>query len=261
MFWLNKIVWMLVNPLGTALVSLLLAVVLLARGKSKAVVRGLVSFALVWIWGWCTPALTLLTGRTLEVDYPFVPMEQMPAADAIVCLGGGVGSSTNFCPYPLLNAGADRDYYAALLWKAGKAPIIIPSAVDCEFSQKRFMMDLGVPASAICVEGKARNTEENAKLVQRLLNERSREKAKVEDGGKAKVLLVTSAWHMKRSLLMFEKYAPELDVIPAAADHECLRGSGILYWGHFIPDYTCLELNCRYAHEWAGYFWYRFFRR
>jgi len=50
--------------------------------------------------------------------------------------------------------------------------------------------------------------QENAKFVETVLATKNTKNAKI--------LLVTSAWHMRRSLLMFKKYVPKLDVIPAA---------------------------------------------
>lgn len=210
-----------------------------------------------------TPALTLLTGRTLEYGYPYVPLNNVETADAIVCLGGGVSESLCFCPEPLLNAAADRPYYSAVLWKAGKAPVIIPSGVGIKNSDAKFLLSLGVPENVIVVENSARNTEENARLVEQLIKavQENQIDTKMTGNRKPKILLVTSAWHMKRSLLIFSKYASGLKVVPAPTDHECLRGDGAMRWEYLRPDAACIELNVRYIHEWMGWIYYKYFKR
>lgn len=255
MFLVNKLFWVIGNPLTIGLLCGLAAIVFGCLGRRRcALAFG--AMPLLLVYALSTPALTLLTGRILEEDYPYVPMDEVPSADAILCLSGGTGSSTNFCPYAILYSAADRPYYAASLWKAGKAPVVIVSGIGAENADGKFLMDLGVPKEAIALENKAKNTEENAKFVKDVFN-----RVEHVGGWKPKVLLVTSAWHMRRSMLMFKKYAPEVEVIPAATDHECLRGSGVMRWCYLVPNAACIESNLRYLHEWAGWFFYKLFRK
>lgn len=257
MYLLNKIVWGLVNPFLVGFVVLAFAAMLLLLKKWLRLCTCLVALVLVLFWILSMPALTLLTGYRLEAAFPPIPLDRLPNADAIICLGGGVGCATKFGPQVLLNSAADRAYYSAALWKSGKAPIVIPTGAYGEGADAKFMMELGVPRDAIRVEGKARNTEQNAKFIRQLLNEQVNAKGQ---GHKPRILLVTSAWHMKRSMLMFEKYAPGLEVIAAPTDHECLYGDGRLHWGYLIPEAGYIEPNIRYLHEWAGYWWYKWIR-
>ena len=69
--------------------------------------------------------------------------------------------------YAELYQSADRAYFAAALWKTGKAPIIIPSSGNAINCDAKFLKDLGVPESAVVVENGAKNTEENAKRIVR----------------------------------------------------------------------------------------------
>ena len=261
MYDINKIIWALVNPLSLILVGFVISLIFFGlRRKRFALFFCATSLLTLYILS--TPALTLLTGRTLECMYPYVASADFDAVDAIICLGGGLGESPKFCPEPLLNGAADRPYYSSKLWMAGKAPIIILSGVGVENTDARFLLDLGVPETAIVVENRARNTEENARYVECLIKERQNPRldGAIPDKGKTKALLVTSAWHMKRSLLMFNKYAQSLDVVPAATDHECLRGDGVMKWGYLLPSATCIEQNTRYIHEWLGWACYKYMR-
>jgi uncharacterized SAM-binding protein YcdF (DUF218 family) len=67
---------------------------------------------------------------------------------------------------------------------------------------------LGVPAEAISVETKSRNTYEHARNVGPLLKEREFRQ----------VLLVTSALHMPRALGVFRRQCPGTEFIPAPTD-------------------------------------------
>ncbi len=259
MYSLNKIAWMVLNPVAVGLLILVIALLVLNLKRCSRLGGALIFGGGLWLWIFSSPALTLLTGYTLEEDYPPIPAENLAAADAIVCLGGGVGRSTKFGPQTLLYAGADRAYYSAARWKAGRAPIVIPTGASGELSDAKFMIDLGVPREVIHVEDKAKNTEQNAKNVSEMLSGLNH-RLPPTNHQPLRILLVTSAWHMKRSLLMFEKYAPELDVIPAPTDHECLYGDGCFKWEYLRPDAACIELNLRYFHEWVGYWWYKLVR-
>ena len=116
-----------------------------------------------------------------------------------------------------------------------------------------------MPAEAIAVDDVSRNTEENAKYTETLL----RDRLNLKDGdAKPKILLVTSAWHMRRSLLMFSRYAPNLDVIPAPTDYEMVAylRPGISIW-NFLPGAEPLFRNSYLWKEIVGYWGYRWFRR
>ena len=198
-------------------------------------------------------------GGALEREWPIVRAEDVPTADAIVVLGGGMGANTNVYPYAEMWGGADRVWHAARLYKAGKAPLVIPTGSGERESTLPLLIDLGVPESAIRIEGKARNTEENAKFVEEILS-RVEHVERVEK--RKRILLVTSAWHMRRSVLMYKKYAPMLEVIPAAADYEatiltmhpfCLKD--------ILPDVNFLCASSFAFKEYIAYWGYRLFRR
>lgn len=290
-FVLNKLIGAVLSPLGIALVLLELGLLLaLLRRHRTALVFGLGAF--VWLLVWSLPGLTQLMGLSLENAYPPRRAEEMPVADAIVLLGGGMSANTNRSPYAEMHLAADRVWHAARLYKAGKAPIVIPTGSGDRESTEPLLRDLGVPQTAIVGEYAARNTEENAKFVERLLRERVESgKLKVEgcklnvESGKLnvenqsnnstnqqtnkltnqqtrpKVLLVTSAWHMRRAVLMYQKYAPGLEIIPAATDHEEIAADyPWQFWQH-LPSGQALGRNSELAKELVGYWGYRLLRR
>ena len=85
------------------------------------------------------------------------------------------------------------------------------------------------------------------------------EKVKSE---KPKVLLVTSAWHMRRAKLMFDRYAEGVEVIPAATDYEAtVHYSRPIEFTEFVPSADSLAFNSYMFKEWIGYFGYKWLRR
>ena len=254
---INKFVGFFANPLfvGMALVAVGLVLVLRKKVKSASWLLGM---ALAWFWFWSMPIVGRWLCLPLEEDYPVQLAENMPEADAIVLMGGGVWGD-EYYPYACLNEAADRAWHAARLWKARKAPIVIPSNVGAELGDAKLLIDLGVPNDAIVLENKAVNTEENAKFVREILNRVGH--VERVNGWKPKVLLVTSACHMKRSLYMFEKYAPEIECIPAATDYQVLPWKDLPFRSRsLLPSVDAFARNNSFIHEYIGYYGYKWFR-
>ncbi len=286
MYIANKIVGGCVNPLVIGMMLIAVGGVLLWRGWRKTGFWFLgVSFA--WFWLWSTPMMYRWIGGSLEREWPVVLAEDAPKADAIVLLGGGMGANTNAYPYSEMWNAADRVWHAARLYKAGKAPLVIPTGVGERESTVPLLRDLGVPESAIVVEDEARNTEENARFVEKLINSRvehvergtgngergtgngesasakaTADKRGTGDVRRPRVLLVTSAWHMRRSVLMYRRYAPSLEITPAAADYEAtVNTSHPFCFKDIWPDTNALFANSYIFKEYLGYWGYRLFRR
>ena len=278
MYILNKIVGGCLNPLVVGMALMLIACICLWL-KRRRIGVGFALAAIGWLWLWSTPMMYRWIGVALEREWSAVKAEDAPKADAIVLLGGGMGANTNVYPnaemYSEMWNGADRVWHAARLWKAGKAPIVIPTGCGERESSVPLLRDFGVPESAIVVEDEARNTEENAKFVERiLLGSGGVEELRVEEfnspthplihspTSKPKVLLVTSAWHMRRSVLMYRRYAPSLEIIPAAADYEAMVITGHPFaFKDIWPDANMLFANSYIFKEYLGYWGYRLFRR
>lgn len=252
MYLLNKIGWAIFNPAAVGVILLAIAVVLaFLRIGSRRIVGWTCAAALFWIWLWSSSLPMLFLIGDMAEDYPEMRVEDVPQGDAIVDMGGGIAKGRF---YPELHESADRALHSSRLWKAGKAPVIIPSGKGIKNTDVVFLKELGVPDDAIIVENEARNTEENAKFVSKILAERHKERSR-----KCKVLIVTSMWHMRRSMLMFKQYAPELEVIPVSTDGSGISDRGLMF-ADFLPDPSCLLNNSVLWHEVVGYYWYKFFR-
>ena len=242
----DKLIIALISPLGTALVlgalALLLAVVS-RRARGRRWATGLGVFALLWLYLWALPMPSFWLRGLVERDFPPVPVAEVPTAEAIVVLGGAIGASKAPRRYPNLLDAGDRMWHAARLYHAGKAPVMVLSGgvSDTDWlpeaeAMQIFLKDLGVPAGATLLEGRSLNTRQNAQFTADLLKAR----------GTRKVLLVTSALHMRRAKGLFEGVG--LQVIPAATDHEV---DGEPHW-HWLPDAEHLYGSGRAMKELLG---------
>ena len=256
MYYLNKLVGFIVSPIGIAIFGGLVAL-LCAKREHRRTAKWLGWFTFAWLWLWMTPIMTWVVGVPLEHEFLVdarVPMvESFPEADAIVLLGGGMGVETNLSSYAEMWSGADRVWQAARLYKAGKAKLVIATGDGARDSTLPLLNDFGVPSECVLFHD-ARNTEEEAKFVETVLATKNTKDAKI--------LLVTSAWHMRRSVLMFKRYAPNLEIIPAATDYEALvrTGNGFSF-KDLIPSPDYLAANTYCFKEYVGYWGYRLLRK
>jgi len=255
MYYLNKTVGFIISPIGLAILGGLLDL-LCARFKRQRLAKWLGWLTVAWLWLWMTPIMTWVVGVPLEREFLAdgrVPtVETFPEADAIVLLGGSMGIDTNHNSYAEMSAGADRVWQAARLLKAGKAPKVIATGNYAIDTTLPLLKDLGVAEESVSFLD-AKNTEEEAKGIKELIGRAS--------VAKSKILLVTSAWHMKRARMMFEKYAPEIEVVCAPADFEQTMMAENLFSSKVVlPDVNALYLNSVALHEWVGLIGYKLLR-
>lgn len=254
MFIVNKIVFLFLNPLMIGLIGLLVGWLFGRRGLRKCATAAKVT-ACLWLWFWSTTLPSRWIGRPWEAQYPPCEIAALPTADAIVELGGGMGGHDQPGYGAEMAVSADRVWCAARLWKAGKAPVVVPSGEGAMEGDVVFLTDYGLPRAALWVENLSRNTEENAKFSAKLLRQRLPKTAR------PRILLVTSAWHMRRSLLMFEKYAPGVEVIPVATDYEhTLASQRTLTGKDLFPNADAIARNAALFKEFLGYWGYRLLR-
>ncbi len=209
--FLSKLLPLFLYPLGLASLLLLVGLILAWKRPYFALFPMGISLFILLIASNAWVSSLLMQ----SLEWQQISEEELPQAEAILLLGG----STRIPAPPRktieITEAGDRVLYAAHLYKAGKAPLIIatggriawlknaPPEAD---SMKILLIEIGVPASAIIEETQAVNTYENALYTKEILEQR----------GIQTSLLVTSASHMPRSLRVFQKQG--IDVIPAPTD-------------------------------------------
>ena len=282
MYYINKIVGFLVSPIGGAIAGGVIAAVCARLGR-KRMAKWIGGFTVAWLWLWMMPIMTWVVGVPLErvflVDGKVPLVESFPEADAIVLLGGSMGIETNMSSYAEMATSADRVWQTARLFKAGKASKIIATGDYAKDTTLPLLKEFGVGEDAVSFLD-ARTTEEEAKGLWEMLGrsvgveELGVKELRVGSGGveesdpikhsstaRPKVLLVTSAWHMRRARLMFEKYAKGIEVVCAPADFEnTIMAEKTPLFKMLLPDPNVFMLNSVAFHEWVGIVGYRVMR-
>ncbi len=265
MFYINKIVGWMLSPLGILFLGLGIAWwlrVLSRRSKNNAILLRRISntisvFILVFTWIMGCGITTRFIGASLEKQWevegrPHGDISGLPNADAIVVLGGGMGAHPK-CGVAEMFGSADRVWQGAKLFKAGKAKVVTLSGSNVELSTVPLLEDLGIPRTAMQYFPAARNTEEESKLIYEKLS-------LAANGNKPKILLVTSAWHMSRAKLLFERAG--FDVVPAPTDFEMSYSlERSIEISDFLPSSDALARNSYAVKEWVGNLGYRLLRK
>jgi uncharacterized SAM-binding protein YcdF (DUF218 family) len=133
--------------------------------------------------------------------------------DAIIVLGGLTDEDVSKeNGQPAYNENVERVLMAHRLLRDGKARFVVPSGGMGEAGLMADQLrDWGVEPDRIVLEDKARNTRENAVYSAAIVKER----------GWSKILVVTSAFHMKRSIGCFSAVGLEFDTL--AVDYRATR--------------------------------------
>ena len=203
--------------------------------------------------GWVVGAMSR------QLEWRYLAPEPMPAADAIVVLSGGVLTKTPPRATVEVNDSGDRVLYAAALYRQGKAPLIVctgnvgtggvkarPEAED----MAELLQSIGVDERAIVNELKAQNTHEHAVNLCPMFEQRQIKR----------VLLVTSALHMPRSMGVFQHSCPAVEYIPAPTDFRNTTGAPVVWYReamNLLPTPRRLLDFTNAAHEYLGLTYYR----
>lgn len=251
--YLSKILPLLILPVGMVTGLCLLALVLLWAGKRKTS-GALIFCAVLVLWGSSMRLVANTLYGKLEQVYPPVQVLDIPASKCIVLLGGAVEPVMSPRVDFDLHDSVDRVRKAANLYRAGKAELIIVAGGNqpwTDFLQTEaqatevLLMEWGVPATAIKLEGGSRNTRENAVNSAPLLEE-------YECGTP---LLVTSAAHMPRSVRSFQ--AIGIDVFPVSTDVRVIHQSEMTVMD-VLPNADALNMTSDAMREWIGQKLYAF---
>jgi uncharacterized SAM-binding protein YcdF (DUF218 family) len=255
--FLSKFLPIFVYPVGLAVV-LLVAGLLLRKKPRWLISCVIIALAILWLGGNSWVATSLV--RSLEWRY--LPPQELPKAEVIVLLSGGTQGATYPRPIVELNGAGDRVIYAAWLYHQGVAPHLLLTGGDIQWlgtaetpaeDMLIFLEMLGVPPEAIWLETESLNTYENALFSRRILEEK----------GIDRIVLVTSAMHMPRSVALFEKQG--FEVIPAPTDFSVTQEKWDNLWKldlvtqlfNFLPGVGNLEDTTGVMKEYIGMLVYR----
>ena len=222
-FILSKVLLFLISPIMWVLGLLIAAVIIKNRRLKYRFLIAAVAVLLLF----SNPAL--LNQFAKRWDIP--PGElKAPSYSCAIVLGGFVMADQN--GHGMFSGAADRFIQGLKLKVTGKASnllisggngLLIPGKFKEAIWVKQQLLDFNVPDSCILIESKSRNTIENAAFSKELL---------IKNHLQPPYLLVTSAFHMRRSVGIFKKAG--IEVIPYPCNY--LSGIDKFSFFQFMPD-------------------------
>ena len=257
--YISKLLPQFVYPLGLGFILLIFAACFIKNRHKTALGLSIIVLLILFLAG--NRMVSASLAKNLEWRY--MPPEELPQAEMIVLLGGGTESADYPREMAEVNSAGDRVIHAAWLYKEGAAPYILLSGGNLEFSEMRgttpavemrqLLELLEVPGEAFWIQEESENTYEDAVYTTAMLREK----------GITRIILVTSAMHMPRSVALFEKQG--LEVIPSPTDFTiterswqeltALKANQILL--NIMPNASSLSLTTNVLKEHLGMAVYR----
>jgi len=215
-FLLSKLLPQLVYPLGASLLLLAFGLV----GRRRRWGPGLSAAGLALLWLASMPWLSRQLVWGLEERAVRLMPDPLPAADAVLVLGGGLVPPLPPRRRVEVSDAADRLLTGVDLIRQGKAPWLVVSGGRVTFASgdpsppeatyaATLAASLGVPPERIVRSEAPRNTAEEAMAMRAIARER----------GWRTLLLVTSATHLPRATATF-RHLTDLRIVPVACDFQ-----------------------------------------
>lgn len=182
------------------------------------------------------------------------PVAQTAHHDIGIVLGGIIDIKPPTKDRIYFSGGADRLLQAIWLYDKGKidkilitggAAAVVGDKIPEAPMLKKFLLICGIPEDDIYVEAEARNTHENALFSSELIEKRAPD---------AELLLITSAFHMRRAEACFNKV--NLEVTPFPVDYVSATRS-FMPQQLFIPSADALGKWETLLHEIVGFLGYQ----
>lgn len=247
-YFLSKLIWFFIQPLGLVLLALLLATAGFLYRPRRLARRLVVALTLAFVAACVLPIGDLMI---LPLENRFQKPDRLPATlDGIIVLGGAEETAmSGLRGEPILNGSAERLFAAVdLARRFPEAQVVFSGGLGDSWDGippqsdifRDVMLMAGVPEERLVLEGQARNTDENVLLLKQI----------VQPQAGQHWVVVTSAFHMPRSMGLFAKAGWK--VAPWPADYRGLPPE-------LLPRTDLgeqVEVLAFALHEWIGLFAY-----
>ena len=253
LYLLSKLLPLALLPLGLSLILLLVG--LIGRWRWPVI------SAVVLLWVCSLGLVSQTLWRWLEVPWQRSTAAAAASAKAIVVLSGG--------RHPAPGAARVSEWYdpdrflAGLdLYRAGKAPRLLFTGGASPFRPSQppegqqyiaKAQHLGIPEGVMASTARVVNTAEEAVAIRRLLDP-----SKTALAPSTRILLVTSAFHMRRAQRLFERQG--FDVEPFPVDFQARGAWAGPLWRdptQWFPSAAALDGSSRALRELLGRLIYR----
>lgn len=241
MIYLHKILPLIFSPLMLVIGLIVLGIIFNLR-----------KFSLVGIIVLILSSLPIISNKFiayLEKDYQPIEIADVENVDAIVVLSGMIrviGDEENL-KYEFTDS-VDRFFAGLDLFNNNKSPILILTRGKMPWSLgiaegeylKELAIKYGVSEENIILTDEVQNTDQEAKAIKKILTEN------------AKIILVTSAFHMPRAEKVFK--AANINLIPFPVDFQNSKSKTTMM--DFIPSAESLFDTSHFVREMIGRLYY-----
>jgi uncharacterized SAM-binding protein YcdF (DUF218 family) len=241
-FIASKIFWFVAEPVSLAIVVGVLGI-LLGFTRFARAGRALMAGAIIALAAGLLTPLGALLLWPLQERFPR-PSADIPAPVGIIVLGGAVDTKKSEARGQVYFSpdGARMTTGVELARRYPSARLVFTGGPEA-ISARKLWLSLGMPEERMTFEGKSRNTWENAVFTRDLVKPKPGETW----------LLVTSAWHMPRSVGIFRRLG--FDVIPYPVAYRTFGDArDFLLPTSLIDKVIMLDYSVR---EWVGLLAYR----
>ncbi|KEO72397.1 YdcF family protein [Anditalea andensis] len=247
---LSQLFSFLILPLTLVMVLFLLGLVFINRRIGKKLL--VASFILLFLLS--NRFLANKAANAWEPNYEII--ETLPVYPVGIVLTGVTNINKTASDRTFFDRGADRATHAMQLYKLGKIKKILITGGEAFNNVNdnkeaellaHFMYTAGVPKEDVIIESQALNTRENAVLAKEKLIEKGY-------GLNDRYLIITSAFHMKRSKACFDKIGMQTDTYPV--DYYGTDNSAN-WQSLFQPSSDSINIWQKLVKEWAGMIIYK----
>ena len=241
MIYLHKILPLIFSPLILVIGLIILGIIFNLR-----------KFSLIGLIVLILSSLPIISNKFiayLEKDYQPIEIADVENVDAIVVLSGMIrviGDEENL-KYEFTDS-VDRFFAGLDLFNNNKSPILILTRGKMPWSLgiaegeylKELAIKYGVSEENIILTDEVQNTDQEAKAIKEILTE------------DAKIILVTSAFHMPRAEKVFK--AANINLIPYPVDFQNSKSKTTMM--DFIPSAGSLFDTSHFVREMIGRLYY-----
>jgi len=205
---------------------------------------------LAWVWVGVLFFLSMPISYKIPLYYlegEYIGCHTGTKADAVVILGGGATSRSNFGHGKTVSRRVlSRIRFGVYLSRLHHLPIIL-SGGDDEVRAMRRMIEDEYRWHVDWVDTQSLTTDENARFSEKIIRSHHLKS----------IYLVTNTWHLKRSAYLFRRYMPDIEIYPCGGYYD---GGNVLSftWKDLIPTMHAFDLWRIILSEMSALWWYRF---
>ena len=245
MFFVSKVLSAITQPMFWLALWWGCALLVLTRRRRPALIMLWSGLAVLALLGFCAIPDALL--RPLENRYPVPAAEAIDRHVGVIVLGGAVGHPGSYETHgqvPLADAAERLTVPVGLMRKhpklelvftGGEGRLLTTGVTEAELVRV-FYQEQGLDMARVQLESGSRTTRENARQVAALLGDRCH----------GPWLLVTSAWHMPRSMPEFAAVGCQVTAYPVD-----FRTGASTPWTEYSLAHSLVRWQTA-LHEWLG---------